>query len=125
MLKEILDYGNWNMKIKENVQNVIAFEKLRGESEISEPQASTNITNPKEGIEYCNKQLRICEELEQKCLDKGDIATAAKYGGWKVKWAELLQHYLRQDWQMGGLSSDASKGISYHSERTRRKQRFK
>lgn len=83
-----------------------------------------NVTNPKEGIEYANNRIKLLEEMSKAAREKGDLATSSRCEGHIVKWAQILQFFIRQDWQMGGSSTDASKGISRYSERQRRKKRF-
>jgi hypothetical protein len=73
-------------------------------------------------IEQAKKQVENSETSREAIIALG---TASRAEGHLVKWMEILQNYIRMDYQTGGLQTDASKGVSHYSERQRRKQRFK
>ncbi len=83
------------------------------------------IEDARAGIAFANKKIALLEEMSAEARKQGDLKTSAKCEGFIYEWTELLQQYLRMNWQQGGQSTDASKGVSKYSERQRRKQRFK
>ena len=94
------------------------------------------IQTPKEGIAYANDRIKGLELIVKEARKQVEnsttareaiiaLGTASRCEGHIVKWMEILQNYIRMDYQTGGLQTDASRGISKYSERQRRKQRFK
>ena len=75
------------------------------------------IENPKDGVAFCNKHIAKLEELIEVCEAKGDIELATKLRFQLVKWAEQLQHYLRQTWQQGMATEELTKSVQQKKKR--------
>lgn len=80
---------------------------------------STDIDDPKKGVAYCNQRIRKLEEMAETARLAGDNQLAAKCEGHIVAWAELLQHWVRMDFQQGGGPSDISKELSKTGKKSR------
>ena len=78
-----------------------------------------DIEDAKAGIEYCNARIRKLEEMVVEAKAKDDIVVASRLEGHLVKWMELLQNYVRMDWQQGGQSTDASTALSKSQKKSR------
>ena len=77
------------------------------------------IDDAKKGIAYCNDRIRKLEEAVVEAKSKDDIVVASRLEGHIVKWMELLQNYVRMDWQQGGQSTDASTALSKTQKKSR------
>jgi hypothetical protein len=80
---------------------------------------SQDIDDPKKGVAYCNQRIRKLEEMAETARLSGDMALAAKCEGHIVAWAELLQHWVRMDYQTGGQNEDISKALSNKGKKSR------
>ena len=78
-----------------------------------------DIDTPAKAIEFCNKKIRRLEEMSETARLGGDIVTASRCEGHIVKWADILQHYIRQNWQESGGPLDVSKALSNKGKKSR------
>lgn len=72
----------------------------------------TKITNPDEGIEYCNQKIRLLEEMTKEARAQGDVATASRCQGHIVKLLQILQYFIHQNYQQGNTKQDISTELS-------------
>lgn len=91
----------------------------------------TDIDTPEKAIAYLNARIRKLEEIGETAkmdAEKPDLtarerqmalATASRCQGHIIKLMDILQHYMRQDWQQGGGPEDISKALSNKGKKSR------
>ncbi len=77
------------------------------------------INDPKKAIEFINRKIARLSEMSETAKLNDDIATASRCEGHIVKYMDILQHFIRQDWQQSGGPEDASKAISQRGKKSR------
>ena len=79
----------------------------------------SDIDTPEKAIEFINKKIRRLEEMSETARLRDDLATASRCEGHIVKWADILQHFIRQNWQQSGGPVDVSKELSKTNKKSR------
>lgn len=77
------------------------------------------IDDPIKGIAFANEMIAKYRMHSEEARLKGDMVLASKYDFYLTKWADILQHFIREAHQEGKTSEELTRSLKQMGEKKR------